>query len=82
MQAGGDAAGQQGLSAARLGVAQRLEAADLVDLALDELLAAEARVHAHDEHQVHDVDHLVGTHVTCLIRLAAMQCPFTIPYCA
>ena len=44
-----------------LAFAERLEAADLVDLALDELLPAEAGVNAHDEHQVHDVDDLQQT---------------------
>lgn len=47
---------------AHLGVAEGFEATDLVDLCVDELLAAKAWVDAHDEHQVHNVDDLQRTH--------------------
>jgi len=43
---------------AHLGITQGLDLPDLLDLALNELLAAKARVHGHDEDEVchvHDV---------------------------
>ncbi len=41
-----------------LGIAHGLQPPDLVDLRVDELLAAESGVDAHDEHQVHNLNHL------------------------
>ena len=41
-----------------LGVAHGLQAPDLIDLGVDELLAAKSGVDAHDEHQVHNLNHL------------------------
>ncbi len=41
-----------------LGVAHGLQPPDLVDLGVDELLAAESGVDAHDKHQVHNLNHL------------------------
>lgn len=46
-------------ASAHLVVAHRLQPADLVDLALDEGLAAEAGVDAHDEHKVEHLKHLL-----------------------
>mmetsp|Transcript_67334 Transcript_67334/g.147544 ORF Transcript_67334/g.147544 Transcript_67334/m.147544 type:complete len:243 (-) Transcript_67334:81-809(-) len=42
-----------------LGIAHGAQVLDLLHLRLDELLAAEARVDRHDEHQVHNIQHVL-----------------------